>query len=75
MSRDLGRDVPDLEIFIQENFGLIFRSLDKAARSDFPYLPSRVAAGKIAKIQIFSLSPQEKEVCGKFAARTRTKHK
>ena len=24
MSRDLGRDVPDLENFVQENFGLIF---------------------------------------------------
>ena len=29
MSRDLGRDVPDLENFIQENFGLIFRTLLK----------------------------------------------
>ena len=27
MSRDLGRDVPDLENSMQENFGLIFRSL------------------------------------------------
>ena len=26
MSRDLGRDVPDMEVnFMQENFGLIFR--------------------------------------------------
>ena len=27
ISRDLGRDVPDLKKFMQENFGLIFRSL------------------------------------------------
>ena len=27
MSRDLLRDVPDLENFMQENFGLIFRTL------------------------------------------------
>ena len=29
MSRDLGRDIPDVENFTQENFGLIFRTLDK----------------------------------------------
>ena len=27
MSQGLGRDVPDLETFMQESFGLIFRSL------------------------------------------------
>ena len=27
MSRDLGRDVPDFENLMQENFGQIFRSL------------------------------------------------
>ena len=27
MSRHLGRDVPDVENFMQENFGLIFRTL------------------------------------------------
>ena len=29
MSRDLGQDVPDLENFMQENFGLIFLSPKK----------------------------------------------
>ena len=32
MSRDLGLDVPDLENFMQENFGLIFRSLLKESK-------------------------------------------
>ena len=32
MSRDLGRDVPDLENLMQENFGLIFRTLISGPR-------------------------------------------
>ena len=34
MSRDLGRDVPDVEKFMQENFGLIFRSLEQLWETD-----------------------------------------
>ena len=34
MSWDLGRDIPDLENFTQENSGLIFRTL-KSVSSDF----------------------------------------
>ena len=32
MSRDLGRDVPDLEKLYARNFGLIFRSLQMVGR-------------------------------------------
>ena len=33
MSQDLGRDIPDCKSFMQENFGLIFRSLQEPKRT------------------------------------------
>ena len=53
MSRDLGRDVLDLENFMQENFGLIFRTLDNSLHSGpLLLLPRNLTPSLKSKIKL-----------------------
>ena len=80
MSRDLGRDVPDLENFMQKNFGLIFRTLENQQLT-YGVVSEGVFAESLRKFcgisaessrKLRSIAPGKgaeilRKVCGNFA--------